>query len=87
MKVLRLVWFLPAIILLAGVVAYPLVRTTVLSFTHDNLATAFAPQYAGIDNFRRLLFDSRLHATIVTRSVFAVASVAAEFMIGLLLAL
>jgi multiple sugar transport system permease protein len=80
-------WFVPASILLLAVVCYPVLRTITLSFVHENLATGFRAEFAGLDNFRRIVVDSRLHGTVATTLVFTVVSVGAEFLIGLLLAL
>ena len=80
-------WFIPAAILLLAVVCYPVLRTVTLSFLHDDLANGFAAEFAGLENYTRLLGDSRLHATLKTTAFFTLASVAVEFLIGLLLAL
>jgi multiple sugar transport system permease protein len=80
-------WFIPASVLLATVVCYPVLRTIGLSFLHESLATGFRPEFAGVDNFRRLFVDSRLHNSVTTTMVFTLVSVAAEFGLGLLLAL
>jgi trehalose/maltose transport system permease protein len=62
-------------------------RTVALSFFNENLATGFQPEFTGIMNIKRLLADSRFHASLATTGLFTVVSVAAEFLIGLLLAL
>jgi multiple sugar transport system permease protein len=79
-------WFAPAAILLLVVVGYPVLRTIALSFTHESLATGFQAQFAGFDNFRRLLIDSRLRGSLWTTIFFTFVSVGVEFLIGLLLA-
>jgi multiple sugar transport system permease protein len=80
-------WFVPASVLLLAAVCYPVFRTIVLSFFHQNLATGFRAEFAGLENFGRIIVDSRLHGTAVTTLFFTVVSVGAEFVIGLLLAL
>ena len=80
-------WFLPASVLLLAVVCYPLLRTIVLSFVHQSLATEFRAGFAGVDNFGRIVVDGRLRGTLWTTLFFTVVSVGAEFLIGLLLAL
>ncbi len=80
-------WFAPAFILLAIVVAYPILRTLVLSLEHQSLSTGFRAEFAGIDNFVRLMFDSRFRSSLGTTALFTIVSVGAEFLIGLLLAL
>jgi multiple sugar transport system permease protein len=83
----RLGWFVPGTLLLLAVVCYPILRTIFLSFTHESLATGFESEFAGLDNFARLLGDSRLRNSIGTTVAFTLVSVSAEFLIGLLLAL
>jgi trehalose/maltose transport system permease protein len=80
-------WFLPAAMLLVAVVGYPVVRTLTLSFLHENLATGFQAEFAGLDNFGRIIGDSRLHNSLRTTLLFTVVSVGTEFLVGLLLAL
>src|SRR5215470_17294833 len=80
-------WFLPALIFLGVLVIYPILRTVSLSFAHKNLAIGFRTEFAGIDNFRRILTDSRFSSTLWTTLVFTFVSVFAEFVIGLLLAI
>lgn len=80
-------WFLPASILLLVVVCYPVLRTITLSFFHDSLSTGFRSEFAGLDNFARIVSDSRFRSSLRTTILFSVVSVAAEFLIGLLLAL
>ena len=77
----------PAAVLLAMVFAYPIARTAVLSFSHLNLATAFRPEAAGWDNYRRLLSDSRFLDSLRITGAFTIVTVAIEFGLGLLLAL
>jgi multiple sugar transport system permease protein len=80
-------WFVPASILLLAVFCYPLLRTLALSFVHESLATGFRANFAGLDNFKRILVDSRLLGAFRTTALFTLVSVAVEFLIGLLLAL
>jgi multiple sugar transport system permease protein len=80
-------WLFPALILIAVVVAYPMLRTVGLSFVHESLATEFRPAFAGLDNYARLLNDSRFHSSLWITGLFTVVSVLAEFLLGFLLAL
>jgi multiple sugar transport system permease protein len=83
----RIGWYLPSAFLISIVFIYPAVRTIVLSFTHINLANSFAAEFAGLQNFSRLLSDFRFHNSIVVTAMFTAVSVAIEFMLALLLAL
>ena len=80
-------WFAPASILLLAVVCYPILRAIGLSFVHESLANGFRTEFAGLDNFSRILGDSRFRGSLVTTLIFTLISVGAEFLIGLLLAL
>jgi multiple sugar transport system permease protein len=80
-------WFAPAAVLVLIVFAYPIFRTLGLSFVHLNLGTGFHPRFAGADNFARLISDSRFFSSLRVTALFTAASVALEFMIGLLSAL
>jgi multiple sugar transport system permease protein len=83
----NIAWFGPAGILLLAVLCYPVLRTIILSFTNQSLATGFQSEFAGLDNFSRLLVDSRLTGTLWTTSFFTFVSVGFEFLIGLILAI
>ena len=90
MKTIRtpsVLWALPAAILIAGVLVYPALRALLLSFSHYGLSTAFETRFAGIDNFRRLLGDSRFHSSFAVTALFVAVSVVLEFFLGLGLAL
>lgn len=80
------VWALPAALLITGVLIYPVLRVAVLSFAHYGLGTGFELHFAGIDNFRRMFADSRLHGSFVVTGLFVALSVTLEFTIGLGLA-
>ena len=80
-------WFLPAALFLGALVLYPILRTIVLSFLHESLAIGFRTEFAGMDNFRRVLTDSRFSASLWTTLLFTIVSVCAEFLIGLFLAI
>lgn len=83
----RVLWILPAAILLAAVLVYPALRALFLSFTYYSLGTGFETRFAGFDNFQRVLADSRLHSSFTVTALFVLISVALEFGLGLGLAL
>ena len=86
-RLAKMLWMLPAGVLIGGVLLYPAVRAVWLSLTHHNLSTGFTAEFAGPDNFLRLLADSRLRSGLVVTSVFVAVSVVLEFVLGLALAL
>ena len=81
-------WFYaPAVVLVTLVFAYPIVRTAALGFFHQSIGTSFQPEFAGLDNYARLISDSRFLNSLWTTGVFAFLSVSIEFVLGLGLAL
>ena len=83
----ELAWFAPAAVLLLAMAVYPVLRTIGLSFFHKNLLTGFASQFAGLENFARIINDSRFGSSLWVTVIFTLISVTVEFGIGLLLAL
>jgi multiple sugar transport system permease protein len=87
MRLKKALWMLPAALLVLTVLLYPALRAVFLSLTHYSLSTGFETRFAGVDNFRRILVDSRLHNSFWVTALFVVLSVALEFLLGLALAL
>jgi len=83
----RILWFLPAAVLIGAVLVYPAFRTFMLSFYRMDLATSFQPEFAGLDNFIRLAHDSRFLGSLWMTLFFTTATVSIEFFAGLCLAL
>lgn len=81
------IWFAPGFILVLLIFVYPILRTLILSLLHLNLETGFRPRFAGLDNFARLVSDSRFHNSLKVTTLFTAVSVAMEFFLGLALAL
>ncbi len=83
----RYAWFIPALVLVTAVLVYPALRTLALSFFHLSLGNGFRLEFGGLDNFARLVGDSRFRASLVVTGFFTIVSVTIEFILGLLLAL
>jgi trehalose/maltose transport system permease protein len=83
----RVLWFLPALLLIATVMLYPALRTFILSFYRLDLGTSFQAEFAGLSNFARLAVDSRFRSSLWTTIVFTTTTVSIEFLAGLGLAL
>jgi multiple sugar transport system permease protein len=83
----KTLWMLPAFLLVVCVLVYPALRVLFLSLTHYSLSTGFETHFAGADNFRRILSDSRLHDSLSVTTGFVVTSAGLEFLLGLGLAL
>lgn len=77
---------LPLLIVMIAIIGWPLVDTVRLSFTDAKLVGT-AGSFVGFDNYVKMLSGSNFQRTLVTTTLFAVLSVAAEMVIGVLAAL
>ncbi|PDT52876.1 MULTISPECIES: sugar ABC transporter permease [Sinorhizobium] len=77
---------LPLLAVMVSVIGWPLVDTVRLSFTNAKLVGTEG-SFVGIDNYARMLGGSNFQRALVTTTWFAVVSVAAEMVLGVLAAL
>ncbi len=77
---------LPALLILALVIGYPVVRAIIVSFYHYPLLEP-EHNYIGADNYRRLWHDSVFWQALNNTIVYTAASVLGAMAIGLILAL
>ncbi|UGX88711.1 carbohydrate ABC transporter permease [Phyllobacterium meliloti] len=77
---------LPLLIVMIAIIGWPLVDTVRLSFTDAKLVGTEG-NFVGIDNYVKILSGSNFQRTLITTTMFAVLSVAAEMVIGVLAAL
>ncbi|WP_288192078.1 sugar ABC transporter permease [uncultured Phyllobacterium sp.] len=77
---------LPLLIVMIAIIGWPLVDTVRLSFTDAKLVGT-AGGFVGLDNYVKMLSGANFQRTLVTTTLFAVLSVAAEMVIGVLAAL
>ncbi|WP_042775346.1 carbohydrate ABC transporter permease [Sinorhizobium fredii] len=77
---------LPLLVVMVSVIGWPLVDTVRLSFTDAKLVGT-AGSFVGIDNYAKTLTGSNFQRALVTTTWFAVVSVAAEMVLGVLAAL
>ncbi len=82
-------WILaaPALLLLFLIFAYPIARSFWLSLFTQNLGTKLLPVYSGFNNYLRMAFDGRFWQSLQSTTVFTVASVALELVLGMGVAL
>lgn len=78
---------LPALLILALVFIYPIVRAFWLSWFTENLGTQLQPVFSGLTNYQRMLGDGRFWQSILNTSIFTAVSVALELLLGLGIAL
>lgn len=73
----------PGAVILALVVAFPLAYSINLSLRkYSQVIPGHTGQWAGLDNYRRLLSDADFGATVVTTVIFTVSAVALEMLLG-----
>ncbi len=82
-------WFLtiPALVILALVFAYPILRAFWQSLFAQNLGNQLNPEFIGLTNFGRMAQDSRFWRTMLNSAVFTFASVLFELILGMGIAL
>lgn len=82
-------WLLlaPALLVLAVVYAYPVVRSFWLSLFTQNLGTELKPVFSGLDNYARMVQDGRFWQTIGNSLVFTISSLLLELILGMGIAL
>jgi N,N'-diacetylchitobiose transport system permease protein len=81
---------MPALVLLAGLLAYPLGRMLVLSFQDMQLRHLFSgatPPWVGLDNYQQILTDGVFWSVVRRTVIFTVVSVVISVVLGLVVAL
>ena len=78
---------IPALLTLALVFAYPIVRAFWQSFFTQNLGTQLQSEFSGFANLARMTQDGRFWQSLWNSAVFTFFSVLLEFLLGLGIAL
>jgi multiple sugar transport system permease protein len=78
---------IPALILLALVFGYPILRAFWLSLFTQNLGTQLQAVFSGFDNYGRMMGDGRFWQSMWNTTVFTTGSVLLELIIGMGVAL
>jgi N,N'-diacetylchitobiose transport system permease protein len=88
-KILPWLLLAPALLVVFGLVLYPVGRTVWLSFRSAGLPylASGESRFVGLDNYRELLTDAHLREVFLTTAVFGFACVAATMAAGLAVAL
>jgi multiple sugar transport system permease protein len=84
-----LVLLAPAVVLLAGLLVFPVAYAFYLGFTNLSLVgpTAVHFQFTGLANFSRLIHDSVFYTSLSTTGYFVVGSIFGVVFVGMLMAL
>ena len=82
-------WLLaiPALLILALVFVYPIIRAVWLSFFTQNLGTELAPVFSGLNNYGRMVGDGRFWQSLRNTTVFTTISITLELVLGMIFAL
>lgn len=83
---LALVLLAPSVVYLFAMSVYPTIYSLWLAFHNYTLYRPDASSFAGFDNFTDLFSDQVFHRSLVVTLIFAAASVALEFVLGLVIA-
>ncbi len=88
-RVLPWLLLLPALVVIFGLILYPVVRTLWLSFTDAGLASLVSGQmdFVGLRNYADIFSDPELRMTFVRTALFGFACVAGTMALGLSAAL
>jgi multiple sugar transport system permease protein len=80
-----LLFLLPLLVLVVGLIAYPFARAIWLSFT-DKLV-GYPERFVGLRNYIYLIHDDTFHGVVKNTAVFAIGSVALKVATGMAMAL
>lgn len=84
----KLVYLVPAILLMAVFFVWPIILTIYYSFTNLALTGSAVANHEFIlfDNYKRMLSDSAVKVSIITTIIFVVGSVAGQTVLGFFIA-
>lgn len=77
----------PAFLILLVIFAYPILRSFWLSLFTKNLGTKLKPIFSGLENYGRMMGDSRFWQTLWNTIIFTSSSVLLELVLGMAIAL
>ncbi|MEJ8734652.1 MULTISPECIES: carbohydrate ABC transporter permease [Mediterraneibacter] len=88
----KIVWtpyllILPAVLLIAGVMLYPLCKTFYLAFQHYNPAMPFANGFAGLENFIKIFTTEEFYSSLWVSLKWVAALVLLQLVFGMIVAL
>ncbi len=80
-------FLIPALVLILIFYVYPIIQTVNISFRDYNILNPGASKFVGLDNYARILEDPVLPKALLNSILYLVASVGAQCLLGLMLAL
>ena len=78
---------LPAVVLIFGVMLYPLCKTFYLAFQNYNPTTPYANGFAGFGNFIKLFSKGEFYSSLLVSLKWVVALVILQLIFGMIVAL
>jgi multiple sugar transport system permease protein len=73
----------PAVLCVASIAIYPIVRIFWLSLVTQNLGTGLQPEFSGIANYMRVMSDGHFFDTLWFTALFTLIAVGIELLLGL----
>lgn len=83
---IALIFILPLVIIMAGLILWPFINAILLSLTARSVITR-KDEYVGLANYARLLRDNDFMSAVGNTILFTVASLAVKFVVGMAIAL
>lgn len=80
---IAILFLTPSLLLLLGVYGYSITRSFGISFFAENLGTQLQPIFYGLGNYARMIGDGRFWQSLGHTTVFTLASVMTELLLGL----
>ncbi|MCW2949557.1 MAG: transporter permease, partial [Thermoleophilia bacterium] len=84
---LGLLFVVPALVLMAVVAGFPVLKSVWLSFHRYNVKVPQDYAFIGLENYTRILASPHWWTDVGTTFIFAVVSVSVEFVLGMCMAL
>lgn len=84
----KIIYLLPAIILMIFFFVWPIILTVYYSFTNLALTGSAAAnlEFIGLENYKRMMTDSAVKTSIITTLVFLIGSVVGQSILGFIIA-
>src|SRR5262245_53736058 len=81
-----LLFILPLVVIMVGLICWPFINAILLSFTTRNIVTR-TDQFVGLRNYQLLWKDADFRGAVSNTVFFTVASVACKLVVGMTIAL
>lgn len=88
-RLAKIAFVVPAALLMLALFGYPVVKNLTMSFQDYSLKTFFTGKapFVGLENYAKVVADPIFTKALANTAIFTIASIAFQFVIGMLLAL